>query len=595
MSISFASLKFDKKILILFFISTLSLVIAMGIISYLNAKKAIYAQVEEKLNYQVRALRDSFETKFANIPQELTKAKDIAERSVMQQAKIINDFILKYNLTNNEEELKNLLSKFAVGQTGYVYILDYQGNYVLSSKRASDGKNIWNVQDANGDFVIQKIVAAGKALKNAEFTTISYPWKNQGETNARDKVAALFHIPEKNWVVGASAYYDDLIDFTMEKKLSDDFKTAIQKEPVGKTGYAYVMNSKGDLIIHPKQEGTNISQFPFIQQICKEKEGFISYDWEGSKKIVSYVYLKDKDYIIAAGSYLRDFTDELQAIFISTIASIIVALLLVAVISWYIKVFIKKLSTDLIHSSQKIKNNSNQISTGNQDLASRTQEQASALEETAATLEEITSTIKQTSENAGLASNLVVDSEQKALSGGALSLSVEKAMNEISDSSQKIVDITNLVDEIAFQTNILAINAAIEAAKAGESGKGFAVVAIEVRDLAQRASSAATDIKNLIDSNMLKIKDGSSLVAQNSLQLKDIESSVKKVAEIMADISKATKEQSSAIEEINKAVTELDSVTQQNSSLVEQVATNSQGLSGEADEMNRLILDNFST
>ncbi|HBP94653.1 MAG TPA: methyl-accepting chemotaxis protein, partial [Pantoea agglomerans] len=152
---------------------------------------------------------------------------------------------------------------------------------------------------------------------------------------------------------------------------------------------------------------------------------------------------------------------------------------------------------------------SSEISAGNTDLSSRTEQQAAALEQTAASMEQLTATVKQNAENAHHASQLAADASGKARSGGELVSSVVKTMTNISGSSKKIAEITNVINSIAFQTNILALNAAVEAARAGEQGRGFAVVASEVRNLAQRSAQAAKEIESLIAESVTLINDGS--------------------------------------------------------------------------------------
>jgi methyl-accepting chemotaxis protein-2 (aspartate sensor receptor) len=142
-------------------------------------------------------------------------------------------------------------------------------------------------------------------------------------------------------------------------------------------------------------------------------------------------------------------------------------------------------------------------------------------------------------------------------------------MGSIKESSHKIVDIISVIDSIAFQTNILALNAAVEAARAGEQGKGFAVVATEVRNLAQRSSAAAKEIKTLIDDSVSKVEDGGKLVDEAGKAMNEIVMSVKHVAEIMRDISSASTEQSDGIDLINSTINNIEATTQQNAALVE--------------------------
>ena len=158
-------------------------------------------------------------------------------------------------------------------------------------------------------------------------------------------------------------------------------------------------------------------------------------------------------------------------------------------------------------------------------------------------------------------------------------------MTDINESSRKIGDIISVIDDIAFQTNILALNAAVEAARAGEQGQGFAVVAVEVRNLAQRAATAAGEIKNLIDNSVDKVSGGSKLVAQAGLTMEEIVASIRGVTAKMAEITTASLEQSSGIKQINQAIGQMDNVTQQNAALVEQAAAAAESLEEQAQHL----------
>jgi methyl-accepting chemotaxis protein len=240
---------------------------------------------------------------------------------------------------------------------------------------------------------------------------------------------------------------------------------------------------------------------------------------------------------------------------------------------------LKNMNSNLVNIVGQVRNGtdtmasaSSEIAAGNLDLSSRTEQQASALEETASSMEELTSTVKINAENARQASQLAQDASQIASRGGAVVSEVVSTMSSINDSSRKIVDIISVIDGIAFQTNILALNAAVEAARAGEQGRGFAVVASEVRNLAQRAASAAKEIKQLINDSVRQVETGTGLVDKAGQTMDEIVASIARVTAIMSEIANASEEQREGIEQVNMAITQMDQVTQQNAALVEQAA-----------------------
>ena len=232
---------------------------------------------------------------------------------------------------------------------------------------------------------------------------------------------------------------------------------------------------------------------------------------------------------------------------------------------------------------------SSEIAAGNMDLSSRTEQQASSLEETASSMEELTSTVKQNTDNARQANKLAGDAADIASRGGAVVADVVSTMGDINASSKKIVDIISVIDGIAFQTNILALNAAVEAARAGEQGRGFAVVATEVRNLAQRSSAAAKEIKSLIDDSVQKVDAGTRLVDKAGRTMEEIVQSIGFVTSIMSEISNASEEQSAGIEQVNQAISEMDQVTQQNAALVEEASAAAEAMQEQASELAQVV------
>jgi len=229
-------------------------------------------------------------------------------------------------------------------------------------------------------------------------------------------------------------------------------------------------------------------------------------------------------------------------------------------------------------ASNTISTASKEIAAGNNDLSHRTEEQAASLEETAASMQELTSTVQANSQNAKHANQLAAGATDIAGKGVNVVGQVVSTMEEINESSRKVVDIISVIDGIAFQTNILALNAAVEAARAGEQGRGFAVVAVEVRNLAQRAAAAAAEVKGLIGDSVDKVEDGTKLVGQAGKTMEEIVSAIHGVTLIMSEINAASVEQASGIEQVNQAITQMDDVTQQNAALVEQAAAAAESL-----------------
>jgi methyl-accepting chemotaxis protein-1 (serine sensor receptor) len=250
---------------------------------------------------------------------------------------------------------------------------------------------------------------------------------------------------------------------------------------------------------------------------------------------------------------------------------------------------LRKLIAQVIRGADSIASASGQVAAGTLDLSARTEQQASSLEETASATEELNSTVKLNAENATQANRMAESASSVATKGGDVVAQVVHTMDEINTSSRKIVDIIAVIDGIAFQTNILALNAAVEAARAGEQGRGFAVVASEVRSLAQRSSTAAREIKGLIDDSVNKVDSGTRQVDEAGETMKEIVSSIERVTQIMRDIASSSSEQALGISQINQAVALMDGVTQQNAALVEEASAASASLQEQAKQLTHVV------
>ena len=221
-------------------------------------------------------------------------------------------------------------------------------------------------------------------------------------------------------------------------------------------------------------------------------------------------------------------------------------------------------------------------------LNTNSKEAAAALEETAAILQEITSNITHNTENVVKMSSYANELTLSANDGQQLAQETTVSMDEINAQVTAINEAISVIDQIAFQTNILSLNAAVEAATAGEAGKGFAVVAGEVRNLAARSAEAASEIKSLVENATVKANNGKSIADKMIDGYNKLNDNVSKTMDLIKDVEMASKEQQSGIEQINDAVTNLDKQTQQNA----MIATQTHDVAIETDEIAKLVVSN---
>lgn len=232
--------------------------------------------------------------------------------------------------------------------------------------------------------------------------------------------------------------------------------------------------------------------------------------------------------------------------------------------------------------SGNVANASAEIAQGNQDLSDRTENQANALQVTASSMHTLESTVRQNADNARQANELALTASSVAIKGGDVVGEVVETMKGINQSSRQIADIIQVIDGIAFQTNILALNAAVEAARAGEQGRGFAVVASEVRSLAGRSAEAAKEIKHLIGASVQRVEQGTELVDRAGATMSEIVAAIQRVTDIVRDISAASSAQSQGVSQVGEAIGQMDQTTQQNAALVEQMAASANSLRSQA-------------
>ncbi|MEA3116735.1 MAG: methyl-accepting chemotaxis protein [Paraburkholderia sp.] len=238
--------------------------------------------------------------------------------------------------------------------------------------------------------------------------------------------------------------------------------------------------------------------------------------------------------------------------------------------------------TEMRDAAQGVAATTEQIAFGNTDLSTRTERQASALEQASGALEEFDASVAANAQSAGNADALAKQASTTSAQGGAAVGRVVETMRAIGESSHRIEDIIAVIDSIAFQTNLLSLNAAVEAARAGAQGRGFAVVAGEVRVLAQRSATAAKEIRELISASSARISEGGNQVNSAGTTISNVVEASRRVTDIMEAIHEACSAQARQIGEVRDVINTLERNTQQNVTLVQQSAAAAQSLKDRA-------------
>lgn len=274
---------------------------------------------------------------------------------------------------------------------------------------------------------------------------------------------------------------------------------------------------------------------------------------------------------------------------VSTIAAFLLLLSLGLMIINMITRPIKHAIEGLNLGTEEVSSASTQVAAASQQLAEGTSEQAASIQETSSTLEETSSMVHQNRENTQQAAVLAKQAKQFAEKSHVEMAKMSTSMQDLKNSSNEIAKIIKVIDEIAFQTNILSLNAAVEAARAGDAGKGFAVVAEEVRNLAQRSAQAAKDTAVIIESN-INLSDTSvdiAKVVRESVESIGVQAT--KVSDLLDEISVATDEQAQGVEQINKAVSQMEIVLSSNAQTAEEAASASCALQEQAINVKEIV------
>ncbi|QKF66294.1 Cache sensor-containing MCP-domain signal transduction protein [Arcobacter venerupis] len=545
---------------------------------------------------------------------------------IIENAKVIGILFIGYDFSTVLNSLKNDIRAIKVNENGYAFMMDYKGNLLIHP--SIEGKNIFNEKDREGNYTFQDMI-------KGEDRFISYT-----SSDGVDKLAYVKHLNFFNAILVVSDAQEDVYSFSRKSTIYISIAfvitliiisilllivtSKIVEKPLenlshGLLDFFKYLNKENSSVklLEIKGEDEFAQMSEEINKNINRTTIFIKEDMElieDVKKIVNSVKNGDLTKRVQVTTNNKSL-EELKNIFNE----------MLEVTSKNVCQNVNQLKDVLLqfknlNFTQRIKNDSGLVSVGLNELAeiinqmlvenksiglklddsskqlldnmnklnNSTNEAAASLEETSAALEEITGNIRHNSENISKMSRLSQNVLSSANDGHKLANETTISMDEINEEVKAISEAIVSIDNIAFQTNILSLNAAVEAATAGEAGKGFAVVAQEVRNLANRSSDVAKEIKSIVENASHKANNGKEIAGKMIEGYVLLNSNISQTINLIADIEVASKEQLKGIEQINNVVNILDKQTQQNAS----IATQTNSIAVETDDISKTVLKN---
>ncbi|QKF81164.1 methyl-accepting chemotaxis protein [Halarcobacter ebronensis] len=542
---------------------------------------------------------------------------------------VIGIIFIGYEFGKVLDSLKDEIKKVKVGETGYAFMMSNKGELLIHPNL--EGQNLYETKDDRGNFIFQNMIKGKDGFEEYTF---------KGD----DKLAYVKHLKSFGSILVATDSLDSVYAFSTKittiiiisllvtliiialilyflsssivikplKKLSlgiDGFFAFLNKESSktellqleGEDEFAQMakevdkniikiknnLEQDASLIQEVKNVVNSVKNGSFKQRVLKEVKHNESL--EELKKIFN-------EMLDVTSKNICDDVNQLKEVLLKYRGLDFTARVkndtgLVAQGLNELAEIINKMLVENKSVGLKLDESSKNLLSNVEKLNNSTNSAAASLEETSAALEEITGNIRQNSNNITKMSSLSQGVLSSAKDGERLASETTSSMDEINDKVNAITEAISIIDQIAFQTNILSLNAAVEAATAGEAGKGFAVVAQEVRNLAARSAEAAKEIKDLVEDANLKANDGKGIAAKMIEGYTQLNENISHTIELISDIEMASKEQLQGIEQINDAINSLDKQTQENAS----VANITKSIAENTDKIAIAVLDNANS
>jgi len=496
-----------------------------------------------------------------------------------------------------KEDLKNTIASQIIGKTGYIFVLDGsgedQGDYIVSKNRERDMENIWDAQDADGNYFIQQIISKTKNIANENAHIQYYPWQNEGESSSRLKLAACTYVPEWDWVIGVSAYQEDFLDGLKTIQMTTISITVISIILGSIIAYFFAL-----ALTKPIKKVVDVLKSNDLSKRCdidsKDEIGTIGGTVDDMLKnlAVPVKEMADKANKIAKG----DLTVNLDVKADGDVGRLVDGFKQMITNLQQVIGEIKNTSTTTASTAEELSSSAEEVNASMEEVSSTIQQVAEGSQNTAKDSENMINQAKQASENSSQGQQAAQDVSQKMQMIKTTTQEGADKIGALGEKSKEIGNIVDTINQISEQTNLLALNAAIEAARAGEAGRGFAVVADEVRKLAEESGQATQKISSLIkgiqkeiDGAVLSMNENSKQVEEGGRDVEKAMQAFRTLPEVIKTVNQSAEEVGSVAQENASGAEEVSASIQEVTSSMQQVTSSSQQMADIATKLQEIV------